>query len=97
MWKALSEKDKDNWDTIQVTFLCEACKSFGANHNSSTKFSTANQKSEEARGLAEKEKKIYENSLKEGKCVQGNIFRKLSGKGKRAIEQGKRNQVEREE
>eukprot|EP00957_Ditylum_brightwellii_P197173 15022566-Ditylum_brightwellii.AAC.1 len=46
--KALSEKDQENWDTIQVTFLKTAEKHFGATHDTTTKFRSANQKTASA-------------------------------------------------
>jgi hypothetical protein len=88
-WKALSENAKEDWSTVQVTFLREASKTFGANHDSSSKFRTATQRSEEAKGLTEKERKIYQKALQEGKRVQVHIFKKLSAKEKEALNKAK--------
>eukprot|EP00957_Ditylum_brightwellii_P031065 2353430-Ditylum_brightwellii.AAC.1 len=57
-WKALSKKDKGDWDTIQVTFLHETHKRFGADNDSSSKIRTANQKFEETNGCL-KRKRTY--------------------------------------
>eukprot|EP00957_Ditylum_brightwellii_P078168 5942947-Ditylum_brightwellii.AAC.1 len=48
IWKALSEKDQENWDIIQVTFLRTAENHFGATHDTTTKFRSANQKTASA-------------------------------------------------
>eukprot|EP00957_Ditylum_brightwellii_P025010 1892479-Ditylum_brightwellii.AAC.1 len=45
-WKALSEKDREDWPTNQVSFLRAAEKIFITNHDTSSKFRTANQRSE---------------------------------------------------
>ena len=88
-WKALSEKDKDDWETTQVTFLHEAHKNFEVDHDSSSKFRRANQKSEEAKGLSEKERKVFDKALKEGKHFPGGIFKKLSDKEKDDLKKAK--------
>ena len=41
-WKALSEKDQEDWDTIQVIFLRTAERHFGATHDTTTKFRSTN-------------------------------------------------------
>eukprot|EP00957_Ditylum_brightwellii_P072355 5499285-Ditylum_brightwellii.AAC.1 len=45
-WKALSERDMEDWPTIQVSFSRAAKKNLTANHDTSSKFRTANQRSE---------------------------------------------------
>eukprot|EP00957_Ditylum_brightwellii_P193338 14720679-Ditylum_brightwellii.AAC.1 len=45
-WKALSEKDRENWSTIQVSFLRAAEKNLTTNNDTSSKFRIANQRSE---------------------------------------------------
>eukprot|EP00957_Ditylum_brightwellii_P079888 6075985-Ditylum_brightwellii.AAC.1 len=45
-WKALSEKDREDWTTIQVNFLRAAERNLTTNHDTSSKFRTANQRSE---------------------------------------------------
>eukprot|EP00957_Ditylum_brightwellii_P049651 3765092-Ditylum_brightwellii.AAC.2 len=62
-WKTLSENAKEDWSTVQATFFREASKIVDANHDSSSKFRTATQRSEETKGLTEKERKIYQKAL----------------------------------
>eukprot|EP00957_Ditylum_brightwellii_P070427 5351108-Ditylum_brightwellii.AAC.1 len=52
-WKALSEKNREDWPTIQVSFLMAAEKNSTAYHDTSLKFRTANQRSEGSKGLIE--------------------------------------------
>eukprot|EP00957_Ditylum_brightwellii_P030327 2296865-Ditylum_brightwellii.AAC.1 len=88
-WKSLSENANEDWSTVQVTFLREASKIFDTNHDSSSKFRTAAQKSEETKGLTEKERKIYQKALQEGKRLQGHMFKKLSAKEKEELNKAK--------
>eukprot|EP00957_Ditylum_brightwellii_P196246 14952610-Ditylum_brightwellii.AAC.1 len=46
IWKTLSEKDMEDWPSIQVSFLRAAEKDLTANHDTSSKFRMANQISE---------------------------------------------------
>eukprot|EP00957_Ditylum_brightwellii_P071675 5448778-Ditylum_brightwellii.AAC.1 len=55
-WKALSEKDRKGWQTIQVSFFRAAEKNLSANHDIFLKFKTANQRSERRKALTDKEK-----------------------------------------
>eukprot|EP00957_Ditylum_brightwellii_P197442 15043058-Ditylum_brightwellii.AAC.1 len=41
-WKVLSEKDRENWPAIHVSFLRAAEKNFTTNHDTSSTFRTAN-------------------------------------------------------
>eukprot|EP00957_Ditylum_brightwellii_P046510 3530119-Ditylum_brightwellii.AAC.1 len=42
-WKALSEKNRKDWPTIQVSLLRATEKIFTTNHDTSSKLRTANQ------------------------------------------------------
>eukprot|EP00957_Ditylum_brightwellii_P018058 1360678-Ditylum_brightwellii.AAC.1 len=55
-WKTLSISKKEDWSTMQVTFLREANSIFGVNQDISTRFRAANQKLEEDEGLTNEEK-----------------------------------------
>eukprot|EP00957_Ditylum_brightwellii_P088597 6748439-Ditylum_brightwellii.AAC.1 len=59
-WKVLSEKDREDRPTIQVSFLRVAEKNLSANHDTSLKFKTANQRSEGRKTLTDKGKKFKE-------------------------------------
>eukprot|EP00957_Ditylum_brightwellii_P070090 5323454-Ditylum_brightwellii.AAC.1 len=66
-WKVLSEKDRENWTTIQVSFLRAAEKIFTTNHDTSSKVRTANQRSEGRKNLTDKKKKLFKEALKKRK------------------------------
>eukprot|EP00957_Ditylum_brightwellii_P175742 13382201-Ditylum_brightwellii.AAC.1 len=76
--KALSEKDREDWPTTQVSFLRAIEKNLTANHDTSSKFRTANSRSEGSKGLTEKEKKLYKDACEKGKRLPANIWRKLT-------------------
>eukprot|EP00957_Ditylum_brightwellii_P009498 716393-Ditylum_brightwellii.AAC.1 len=81
-WKALSENDREDWTSIQVSLLRAAWKNLTANHDTSTKFRTANQRSEGRKALTDKEKKIFKEACEKGEGVHGSIWNKLTGKEK---------------
>eukprot|EP00957_Ditylum_brightwellii_P052053 3948508-Ditylum_brightwellii.AAC.1 len=66
-WKALPEKDREDWLTVQVSFLRVAEKNLTANHDTSSKFRNTNQRSKGSKGLIDKEKKLYNDACKKGK------------------------------
>eukprot|EP00957_Ditylum_brightwellii_P014945 1126455-Ditylum_brightwellii.AAC.1 len=79
-WKALSEKDREDWPTIQVSFLRAAEKIFITNHNTSSKFRTANQRSEGRKNLMDKERELFKEACKKGENGHSSIWGKLNRK-----------------
>eukprot|EP00957_Ditylum_brightwellii_P017123 1290871-Ditylum_brightwellii.AAC.1 len=65
-WKALSEKDREDWQTIQVNFLRAAEKIFTTNHDISSKFRTANQRSQGRKNLTDKERELFKEACEKG-------------------------------
>eukprot|EP00957_Ditylum_brightwellii_P132592 10111511-Ditylum_brightwellii.AAC.1 len=61
-WKSLSEKTKENWDGIQVSFLQEADKNFHASHDTSSKLRLANQRSDGSNSLTKSERKAFQKA-----------------------------------
>eukprot|EP00957_Ditylum_brightwellii_P211148 15365813-Ditylum_brightwellii.AAC.1 len=68
-WKTLSEKIKESWEEIQVSFLKTAEQKFWGSHDSTTKFKSATQRSGAATQLSNKDRKLYEKACKEGTGV----------------------------
>eukprot|EP00957_Ditylum_brightwellii_P151564 11542413-Ditylum_brightwellii.AAC.1 len=66
IWKALSEKDREDWPTIQISFMRAAEKMFTTNHDTSSKCRTANQRLEGRKNLTDKEKKLFKEACKKG-------------------------------
>ena len=91
-WKELSETNREDWDSIQVSFLRVAEKKFKASHDTSDKFRSANQISEsgaESGGLSAEERKTYQKACNDGKGVAFRIFKKLSNKEKDILKKAK--------
>eukprot|EP00957_Ditylum_brightwellii_P064843 4919350-Ditylum_brightwellii.AAC.1 len=89
-WKSLSEKDREDWPTIQVSFLRATEKNFTANHDTSSKFRSANQRSDGRKNLTDKEKKLFKEACEKGEGVPGSIWHKLTGKEKSELSKAKR-------
>ena len=85
LWKELSQNGNDDWETTQVNFLRAAEKHFGTNHDSSTKFRSANQKAQSGDQLTSKERKYYQKALKDGKRIYKELWSKLSDKEREAL------------
>eukprot|EP00957_Ditylum_brightwellii_P110024 8392360-Ditylum_brightwellii.AAC.2 len=77
-WKALLENNRDEWQTIQLSLLRAAEKNLTANHDTSSKFRTANQRSESKKALTDKEKKIFNDAYEKREGVHGIIWNKLT-------------------
>eukprot|EP00957_Ditylum_brightwellii_P200855 15310298-Ditylum_brightwellii.AAC.1 len=88
--EALSEKDREDWPTIHVSFLRAAEKNLTVNHDTSSKFRTANQRSEGSKGLTEKEKKLYKDACEKGERLHNNIWNKLTRKEKSELIKAKK-------
>eukprot|EP00957_Ditylum_brightwellii_P162379 12365010-Ditylum_brightwellii.AAC.1 len=84
-WNALPEKYREDWPTIQVSFLRAAKKNLTTHHDASSKFRTANQRSEGSKGLTEKEKKLYKDACEKGKRMHNNIWKKLTKEEKNEL------------
>eukprot|EP00957_Ditylum_brightwellii_P104740 7982547-Ditylum_brightwellii.AAC.1 len=89
-WKALSEKDREDWPTIQVSFLRATERNLTVNHDTSSKFRTANQRSEGRETLTDKEKKIFKEAHEKGEGVPSSICDKLTRKEKSELIKAKR-------
>eukprot|EP00957_Ditylum_brightwellii_P174430 13280788-Ditylum_brightwellii.AAC.1 len=89
-WKALSEKDREDWSTIQVSFLRAAEKILTTNHDNSSKFRTANQRSQGKKNLINKERELFKETCEKGESVHGNIWGKLNRKEKSELTKAKR-------
>eukprot|EP00957_Ditylum_brightwellii_P091355 6955857-Ditylum_brightwellii.AAC.1 len=89
-WKALSEKDREDWPTIQVSFLRAAEKNLTANHDASSKSRIVNQRSEGRKALNDKEKKTFKEACEKGEGVPGSIWHKLTRKEKSELTKAKR-------
>eukprot|EP00957_Ditylum_brightwellii_P041522 3144735-Ditylum_brightwellii.AAC.1 len=89
-WKALSEKDRDDWPTIQVSFLRAAEKISTANHDTFSKFRSANQRSEGRKNLTGKEKKLFKEACEKEEGLPGSIWHKLTEKEKSELSKAKR-------
>eukprot|EP00957_Ditylum_brightwellii_P038974 2946070-Ditylum_brightwellii.AAC.1 len=76
-WKSLSEKIRENWSEVQVSFLRTAKQKFKGLHDSSTKFRSANQRSG-AGTLSQKDRNEYNRACKLGKGVTNPTWRKLT-------------------
>jgi hypothetical protein len=91
-WKLISEKNKEDWNSVQVSFLRFAEQQFTVSHDSSSKFRTANQnttENEEDREdvlgdegggnveLTEEERKKFEKACETGGYVSKKIYDKL--------------------
>eukprot|EP00957_Ditylum_brightwellii_P006735 511617-Ditylum_brightwellii.AAC.1 len=85
-----TEKDKEDWSTIQVSFLRAAENIFTTNHYTSLKFRTANQKSEVRKNLTDKEQKLFKEACKKGEKEHGSIRGKLNRKEKSELIKAKR-------
>eukprot|EP00957_Ditylum_brightwellii_P112441 8572229-Ditylum_brightwellii.AAC.1 len=57
-----ADKDREDWQTIQVRFLRAAEENLTANHDTSSNVSAANQRSESRKALTDKKKKIFKDS-----------------------------------
>eukprot|EP00957_Ditylum_brightwellii_P188370 14340289-Ditylum_brightwellii.AAC.1 len=64
-WKALSEKDREDWPTIQVSFLMAEEKNISVNHDTSSKFRTTDQRLEGRKTLTDNGGKFKEACKKE--------------------------------
>eukprot|EP00957_Ditylum_brightwellii_P098780 7524611-Ditylum_brightwellii.AAC.1 len=89
-WKALSENDRKDWPTMLVIFLRAAEKNLITNHDTSSKFRTANQRLEGRKSLNDKEKKIFKEACEKGEGAPGSIWHKLTGKEKSELTKAKR-------
>ena len=91
-WKLISEKNKEDWDSVQVSFLRFAEQQFTVRHDSSCKYRTANQNKKESeengedvsRGegggnmeLTEEYCKKFEKACETGGYIAQKIYDKL--------------------
>ena len=88
-WKQLSEKHKENWDEVQLTFLQAAEKQFKGNHEKSDKFRVANQKIKKK--LSEADQKAYEKALSNGERASKDLYKKLDREQKEKLHEAIRN------
>ena len=101
-WKTLSEKTKESWDDIQISFLRIAEQKFRGQHDTSTKFRSANQRSGDGNNnnnsqkLSKRDNKAFEKACSDGFGVQPNLWKKLrkeeKNKVKKARDEKKKNE-----
>ena len=92
-WKALSEANRDDWKTVQMTFLREAERKFGATHDKSDRFRSANQQvlDNNRNSLTVEERKTYQKCCNKGTNVPPRIWNKLTKPEKDLLIKAKRN------
>ena len=96
-WKSLSEKTKETWEEIQVSFLREAEQKFRGNHESSTKFKSATQRSSAASQLNSKDKKTFDKACSEGTGVHPRIYKQLNNDERDKLKKARQSKKEKGE
>lgn len=95
-WKSLSEKTKESWDDIQVSFLRVAEQKFRCIHDTSTKFRSAIQRSSNTQ-LNQKDRKAFEKACNEGKGVHPRIWQQLSNEERNKLKKARETKKQRDE
>ena len=99
-WKTLSEKTKESWDDIQISFLRIAEQKFRGQHDTSTKFRSVNKRSgggNNAQKLSEKEQKAFEKACSDGFGVHTNVWQKLRKEEKNKVKKARDERKKKEE
>ena len=64
-WKELSEKTKEDWDNIQLSFMRVGQQHFKGKHEVTDKFRTANMQGKKGR-LSTEDHKTHKEAVREG-------------------------------